>query len=349
MSIYLAEMLQKSGYVDHVTIIVPRNLNFLQGLVESYPHISIVEISRRRGWVQLLIMTQGPTLVTIQPTVGTIPLKVKFVAWLLSRRRGSEYVGFQDQGPLCKTLYSKTLVYNTDRLYSENMQSVVRALGAPVLVQVPELKITPDFKPIQTCGLDQRRYMVFHPGASVPKRSFTAQAARDVIEHVLKGNPEMHGVLSGSNSEGNWIEKIRNGIQEKERIVNAIGCSAQQIAAFIQSGQLFVGTDSGITHLACYLRASVIVAAHYGTTNWLPFYCPSAVVLYRLEEEFTVHQSREYLDAQRRGRIKPLGAVPTHAICAAIDRFVGYLGSEGETAQEVVFGENGNSFYNSRQ
>ena len=91
-------------------------------------------------------MTQGPTLVTIQPTVGTIPLKVKFAAWLLSRGRGSEYVGFQDQGPLCKRLYSKTLVYNTDRLYSENMQSVVRALGASVHSQIPNLKDHPYFR-----------------------------------------------------------------------------------------------------------------------------------------------------------------------------------------------------------
>ena len=78
MAIFLAELLRESGCVERITIIVPRNLNFLQGLLECYPHISVVEISRRRGWVQLLIMTQGPTLVTIQPAVGTIPLRVKF-------------------------------------------------------------------------------------------------------------------------------------------------------------------------------------------------------------------------------------------------------------------------------
>ena len=79
----------------------------------------------------------------------------------------------------------------------------------------------------------------------------------------LKEIPRCTWFLLAVTAEGNWIEEIRDGIREKERIVNAIGCSAQQIAAFIQSGQLFIGTDSGITHLACFLRASVIVAAHY--------------------------------------------------------------------------------------
>ena len=73
MAIYLAELLRESGCVERITIIVPRNLNFLQGLIESYPHISIVEISRRRGWAQLLKMTRGPTLVTIQPARYTAP------------------------------------------------------------------------------------------------------------------------------------------------------------------------------------------------------------------------------------------------------------------------------------
>ena len=348
MFILLAELLQKSGYIDHSTIVVPRNLNFLRGLIEAYPHISAMEVSRRSGWGQIVKRMRHPNLVIIQPTPGKIPFRIKALGWLISRSSGTEFIGFQDKGPLCKLLYSKTLVYHTDRLYSENIHNIVRALGAPVLVQVPDLKITADFKSVQASGLDQRRYIVFHPGASAPKRAFTVRAAREVIEHVLKRDSEMHVVLSGSSAEGKWIEEIRNGIQNKERIINAIGCSAQQIAAFIQSAELFIGTDSGITHLACFLRARVIVAAHYGTANWLPFYCPSATVLYRLAEEEAVRQSREYLDARRRGGLKPLGTVPSHAICAVMDKFVGCLGSEEETPQEVVFGENGNGRCTSR-
>jgi ADP-heptose:LPS heptosyltransferase len=349
MAIFLAEMLQKSGHVAHLTIVVPRNLTFLRGLIGAYPHISAVEVSRRSGCGQLLKMARNTNLVVVHPTLGKISLPIKILGWFISRSYGSEFLGFQDSGPLSKMLYSKTLVYNTDELYNENIQNIARALGAPVLVQVPDLKITPDFKPLQACGLDQGRYIVFHPGASARERAFTVRAAREVIEHVLKQNPAMHVVLSGSSAEGKWIEEIRNGIQNQERIVNAIGCSAQAIAAFIQSAQCFIGTDTGITHLACFLGAPVIVAAHHGTANWLPFYCPSATVLYRLAEEEAVHQSREYLDAQRRGRIKPFGTVPSQAVCAVLDRMGGCNGSEAESAQKLAFEENGNSPYDFRQ
>jgi ADP-heptose:LPS heptosyltransferase len=294
-------------------------------------------------------MTLHANVVVIQPTLGKIPFRIKLLGWLISRTYGSEFVGFQDRGLLCKSLYSKTLVYNTDRLYSENIHNIVRALGAPVLVQVPTLKIIPDFKLIHAFGLDQRRYMVFHPGASVLKRAFTVQAAQEVIEHVLKRNSEMHVVLSGGVAERKFIEEIKNGLRLKERIVAAIGCSAQEIAALIKSSEFYLGIDTGITHLACFLRARVIVVAHSGTANnWLPFYCSNATVIYRLEEESAVHESREYFDAKRRGRLKPLGTVPTHAICAVVDSVVGSCGNEKETLEKMVFGEKGNDVCNSR-
>ena len=189
MSIFLAEMLQKSGYVDYITIVVPRNVNFLRGLIGAYPYISAIEVSRRSGWREIPKMIPRPNLVIIQPTLGKIPLRVKILGWWISRSYGSEFLGFQDKGPLCKLLYSKMLVYDTDQPYSDNIQNIVRALGAPVLVQTPKLTITPCLEHIKECGLYQKRYMVFHPGASAPTRAFTAQGAREVITYVLERNP----------------------------------------------------------------------------------------------------------------------------------------------------------------
>jgi len=225
------------------------------------------------------------------------------------------------------------------------MQDVVRAIGAPVLVQAPVLNIVPDFRLVREYGLTPKQYVVFHPGASAPKRSFSIRAAREVIQYVLERNPDVQLVLSGSAAEGKWIEEIKNGIQGKERVISAIGCSAHELATFIQSAKVFVGTDSGITHLAFFLRVPVVVAAHCGTVNWLPFYCPTATVLYRLSEEKTVHQTRAYLDERRRGRLKPLGTVPTDAICAAVDRLIRHCPAIEGAAQEVVQDNSDTLFY----
>jgi ADP-heptose:LPS heptosyltransferase len=145
----------------------------------------------------------------------------------------------------------------------------------------------------------------------------------------------MHVVLSGGTADRNWIEEIQSGMQRQERIGMAIGYSAQQIAGLIKSAELYLGMDTGITHLACFLRARVIAVAHPGTAaNWLPFYCPTAKVLYRLKEEHQVRQDRHYLDTQRRGRIKPFGMVPIDAVCETVDE---WLISHANNQTEQVF------------
>jgi ADP-heptose:LPS heptosyltransferase len=323
MAIFLAEMLHKSQCVPQVVIVVPRNRSFLTGLITEYPYISLVEVSRRRGWVQLAGLIGPQRLVILQPTPGKIPLKVKILAWVLSRKYGSELFGFEDKGHFCKTLYSRTLDYRTDKLYSENMQHIVRALGAPVLVHTPKLTITPSFEAINECGLHQRRYVVFHLCTSIPGRSFSLKGLRKLLAYVLEKSSEMHVVLSGGTADKSWIEEIRHGVQRQERIRTAIGYSARQIAGLIESAELYVGMDTGITHLACFLHARVIAAAHPGTAaNWLPFYCPTAKVLYRLKEDHQVHQDRDYLDTQRRGRLKPFGILPIDAVCESVDEWL---------------------------
>jgi ADP-heptose:LPS heptosyltransferase len=320
MSLFLAELLKESKAVDHITIAVPRNFDLLKGLLGSYPYISAVEVSRRSGWVRLFKIGRRRCLVILQPALGRIPLRVKIVAWFLSRGSGSELIGFQDKGPLCKTLYSQTLVYDTNRLYSENIQKIVRSLGAPVRIRIPRLTFALCLEHIKECGLYRTRYMVFHPGASVHERSFTAQAAREVIMYVLDKDPELRVVLSGSEADREWIEEIKASVQMHERIITAAGFSLHKLAALIGFAEFYLGIDTGTTHLACFLQARVIVVAHCGTaTNWLPFYCPSATVLYRLKGEEVVHQTREYLAVGGRGRVKPFDTVPMNAVRSALD------------------------------
>jgi ADP-heptose:LPS heptosyltransferase len=322
MFVFLAEQLQKAGYVDRVTLVGPKNLSFLKGLIGSYPYISAIQLSRYGGGSELLKILGQVSLVIMHPALGRVPARLKLLGWCISRARGVEFIGFREKGCSWNAFYSKTLDYNTDRLYIENIQDIVSALGYSVSVQVPALKIIQDSRPVYASGLNRKRYVVFHPGASAPKRAFSISAARQLVQHVLDRHPAMYLVLSGSNTERNRIENIRSGIRGNERIINALGCPARELAAFIHSAQLFIGTDSGVTHLACFLGVPVIVAAHHGTANWLPFYSPNATVLYRLEEEDTVHHSREYLDAHRRGRLKPFGVVPLGAICEVLDKFL---------------------------
>jgi len=320
MFIYLSEMLTRSGSAERISMLVPRNARFLSGLLQEYPYISLAEISRFKGWGRFCTMLVRSNLVILHPTLGRIPLRVKILAWLLTCCRESELIGFHDAGPLC-SLYSKMLTYDTNKPYIDTVRDLACSVGARADTAPPCLRFPFSPEVLKTYGLPGKKYIVFHPGASNPKRMFTIDASVEFISFIHKEYPEMYVVLSGGADESEFIR----GIMEKtgkERIVAAVGTSAKDIASLIHSAKLFVGTDTGITHLACFLGARVIEAAHHGTANWLAFYSPQATVLYRLANEEETHTGEEYLHKHAKGAVRPFGAVPVIEVCRAIEELL---------------------------
>ncbi|MEI7720138.1 MAG: glycosyltransferase family 9 protein [bacterium] len=324
MFVWLAEQLHTSGEFATIAIVVPRGADFLRGFLGEYPYITVLEVSRSqflaafRFWRQTCAQ-KTPVVAIIHPTPGRIPLFVKLFAWLLTRGRGSVLVGFQDAGPLCKTLYTNVLAYNTEQSYDDTVRDIVRACGVSPTPTPPRLAFVSRAGVFEKYSVQEKNYLVFHPGASVQKRSFSVAAAGACVSHMLSRS-DLKVVLSGGPSERAYLEEIVATVPDDERgrVVLAVGASAQDVSTLLVGAKLFIGTDTGITHLTCFLGTKTIVAAHHGTANWLPFYAPNATVLYRFAEDTEAHKGIEYLEARRGGRLKPFADVPTPAILEAI-------------------------------
>jgi len=312
MFVHLSELLMENGRFSDVTIVVPRNAAFLRGLVGAYPYLSVLEISSRR-WGAVSNLWAGTKTVLTHPTIGKIPLRVKFLAWLLSRGKGSELIGFQDVGPLC-WLYSRTLTYDTNKPYIDTIRSLARTAGAREDTETPYLRFEDpqEQKVLAVYGIERKKYIMFHPGASNPKRMFTVGDAVELVRFISEKFPDMRIVLSGGQDERQFIERVVH--LSGGDIIVAIGTDAPTIAALIRHTRLFIGTDTGITHLACFLGTRVVEVAHHATMNWLAFYAPSATVLYRLAGEDAVHTEQSYLKERAAGQLRPFTAVPVTVV-----------------------------------
>ena len=92
-------------------------------------------------------------------------------------------------------------------------------------------------------------------------------------------------------------------------------CTMRELAALIENSLLYIGVDTGITHLAALLRARSLVIAHDGTPHWLPYYNENAVILYQIKDDASsVHKGRAYLASQRNGRVRYLDRVSREVI-----------------------------------
>ncbi|KND50590.1 MAG: hypothetical protein AB202_03855 [Parcubacteria bacterium C7867-007] len=313
MAVFLAEQLHTSGCTSRITILVPRTSQFLRTFIGAYPFIRVVEVSRSKpiSVLALIQFLRPKTLVVLQPTPGRVPRHVKLVAWLLTRLPGSALLGFEDSDPLVKKLYTQTLVYDTNVPFLTTLHSIAMALGVEQgMALTPSIKMVPDTNILAHLDLEGKPYVFIHPRGSSEKRSFEADAALEFLNALLVQFPDLTFVISGSPAEREWVTTLIMQSVAPERCVAACGMNGTQLAALISNAQLFIGVDTGITHLACFLKVPVLAIAHKGTANWLPFYHPGAQVIYRLQEDKEVHNDRAYLNAHLAGRLKPFGNVP---------------------------------------
>ena len=324
MFVHLSELLMKSGLFSGITIVVPRNVEFLRGLIKEYPYISILEASSRQLGT-IFNLYGGTKTVLVHPTIGRIPLKVKLLVWMISRGSESESIGFQDSGALCD-LYDKKLVYDTEKPYVDTVNDLARAVGVRVTEHPPRLKSQDSSEALAKYGLEGKKYIVFHPGASNPRRMFSTDAAVKVIRFIIENFPDMKVVLSGGSEERRFISGITQEVGG-EKITIIVNAEAEDLATVLKHAELFIGTDTGTTHLACFLGTHVLEVAHKATANWLAFYTPKATVLYRITDDATTHTEQAYLQERAKGVLRPFGTVPVEDVCNALLKFREAVGS----------------------
>lgn len=316
MAVFFAENLYESGVVGEAVIFVPRGERFLKGFIDSYPFIRVKPVSRLSAFFVAILHTLPGILVVLPPTPGQLPLRVKFLAWLISRLPGSFLVGFQDKGWFCRGLYSLALPYDTNKPFLETIRRVLDKLGADS-AKNPVLRFMPKPEVFGCYGVIAP-YIFFHPCGSSKKRSFSKEEATHLIQTIFNAVPECQILISGSLPERVFLEAIAQGSGHRVNISLMVDASARELATLIKSAKLFIGVDTGITHLACFLGAPTLCVAHEGTANWLPFYNSRARILYRLAEDAQAHEGREYLETRRKGNNKPFGRVPEAAVTAVV-------------------------------
>ena len=315
MALFLAEQLRESGVTDTFYIVVHKGSQFLRGFMGAYPYISLVEVSPSRpaSLLSLARLFGRENLVILPPTIGRFPLKIKLLAWALAKPNGF-LVGFQDQGFFCKALYSKTIPYDISRCFDKSVFDIVRALKITGVKKSPQLHIHPAANIIEHIELLNKKYVFVHPRGSSDRRRLTDAEAKTLIDFILSTNPERKVLISGAENERSAIEEMVKSASEPNRIFTAIGTTPEELAALIEGAELFVGMDTGITHMACFLGKKALVIAKNATANWLPYYNKNATVIFRFVEDEESHTNEEYMRAHQNGRLRPFKDVPIHDV-----------------------------------
>src|SRR5215472_11151202 len=99
------------------------------------------------------------------------------------------------------------------------------------------------------------RVLVLHPGSGSESKNWPEEKWADLLQHVA-GNTDVNFLLVGGEAEGDRLQRLSRGALAgvpASRLCLAQNLPLVELARSMQSGQLFIGHDSGISHLAAAL------------------------------------------------------------------------------------------------
>jgi heptosyltransferase-3 len=112
------------------------------------------------------------------------------------------------------------------------------------------------------------RLIAIHPGSGSPKKNWPIENWQELGTHLLDNGAEL--VLIGGEADTNALETLREAWRGRP-VHPARDLALPHLAAVLEKCALFVGHDSGISHLAAAVGARCVVL--FGATDpaiWAP-------------------------------------------------------------------------------
>ena len=117
---------------------------------------------------------------------------------------------------------------------------------------LPRLKIgTPEEK------CDKPRTVVLHPGSGSEKKNWPEEKWADLLQHLVSST-DFHLLLVGGEAEGERLQRLAAALPPaRTRVAQSLPLA--ELACLLQECEVFVGHDSGISHLAAAVGLPGIV------------------------------------------------------------------------------------------
>jgi lipopolysaccharide heptosyltransferase II len=159
----------------------------------------------------------------------------------------------------------------------------LRALGMPA-GEIPPLRVCPDAaiesqvrSMLDRHGIDfSSPYCVIQPTSKFQTKEWTAQGFAEVADYV-QAQFGFRALLTGGPGEGAKLKRVAQECRRAPVILEEVSIS--ELLWIIKQAKLFVGNDSGPTHLAAALRVPTIVV--FGSSDsqvWYPWKVSHGVV-----------------------------------------------------------------------
>ncbi len=285
IALIFCDQLRQASGAGEAYIFVPKQAAQFSLLASSYPHVHIHLLNRSTIYANvrtLFALARQHALVVTFPTFGILPWSIKILARLLTLTPGSMYVGFLDKSVAPKMWMSRWRTFEPTKSIWENLIEVAGLAGVLLPPETP--RFTPP--PVAWDSLVGRLslpklYIVVHMCASTPRRSLPPQRWARILDALAVDLPVL---LTGTSADKSFINAVRAMMQKPDEVVDmAAQLSLGELSVVLTHAAVYVGVDTGVSHLAALLRVPSVVVGNRSNPSWLPVYNPNGVVLTNAE------------------------------------------------------------------
>jgi len=283
MGALCADSARKKLSGGEVIIFTPRNAAILQNLFFAYPHVYVLEVSRRNFLQALILLVRlvwQKNIVVNQGVFRKIPHQAQLFARLLTIHRESTYLHFIKKGVSLKHKEKGTIVFDYHLSVYENLAHLFNRENLNIPSTVPPYHFVSDASVLERYDLVHSLYVVVHPCAFSSSRSLPSVRWAEIFAYLLSNFPSMKVVVTGSNQDNLFIQKIFDAGVSPSSVVNLSGkLSMMELANVINGARGYIGVDTGITHLAGVLQKRSVIIGNLSNPCWLPVYNKNATIL----------------------------------------------------------------------
>jgi ADP-heptose:LPS heptosyltransferase len=247
----------------------------LRSLASNYPQIEVREIPK--GFSALpffsqIVLRPGWTLLTLGLVSIGYSLPLRFFFLLMSLIPGNRTVGFHDK------LLDVSLNFDISLLMIENLRRLLpHALPEVAIGSQPSPQFNVPMKKPEGFPYSTGTYVVAHLfGASIA-HALPPSRWRALFEHIASSHPELTVILTGTPEQKKIAEQIAVGIPT---VIVRTDLSIPELSWIIDQASLYIGIDTGVTHLAGMLGQKSLVVSHCMDPAWMPSYNPHARIIY---------------------------------------------------------------------
>ena len=263
-------------------VLTRRNVGLIRDLARAYPQITVQEIPGGAAAIPFftrLLMRRWVLLTLGVSGVYSMRLKLFFLA--LRFIPGNRTVGFNDRLPgergwlplqvVLQFDGSQYIIDNFRRLlpYVFGEERTRALFGRP-----PQVHLATELP--KGFSLQPGHYIATNLASVSSHRSLPMQHWKRLLPKIASAYPGSPLLMLGGPADVEFTKELARAVPGA---IAMPGLPLLEAAGVINGAALYIGVDTGITHLAGVMQQKSLILSHFRFPTWLPTYNPNARAL----------------------------------------------------------------------